>query len=192
VVRAARHARHGSPEVSGHPGVEFNALVIACLAGIFVAARPGADPRGALDVPRIASAIATGLHGAGALLAFNTDAMHAWGEQMEGAGFPFGVALVWAVVTTQALASCALLSKRLVVPACAAQIFILVNGIWTTHAPYWFVVGPGRWPGRGWSAASGSDEGGMEFSVVLIACFAAVLLASRQRTPGEGAGVVRS
>jgi putative oxidoreductase len=186
----------GGDEVTGHPGVEFNALVIACLAAILVASRQGADSRGALDVVRIASAIVPGLHGAGALLAFNTEGMRGWGQQMEGAGFPFGVALVWSVVTTQTVASCALLSRRLIVPACAAHIFILVNGIWTTHAPYWFVVGPGRWPGRGWSAASGSDEGGMEFSVVLIACFTAVLLAYARnpwrRPSGRGAATPSS
>jgi uncharacterized membrane protein YphA (DoxX/SURF4 family) len=171
----------GGDEVTGHPGVEFNALIIACLAATLSAARPGGDPRRSLDAVRIAAAIAVLLHGAGALFAFNVDGMRGWGEQMEGAGFPFGVALVWSVVTTQTVASCALLTRRFVVLACAAHIFILVNGIWTTHAPYWFVVGPGRSAGRGWSAASGNDEGGMELSIVLITCFVAVLLTSRRR-----------
>jgi len=36
-------------------------------------------------------------------------------------------------------------------------------GIWQSHWPLWFVVGPG--------------EEGMEYSVLLIACFFSVLLA---------------
>ncbi len=169
----------GGAEVTGHPGAEFSVLVIACLCALRAAHRPSGGEqavRGALGTVRIAAALILLSHGGEALLRFDFAGMRGWGQQMQEAGFPYGVALVWSVVTIQAACSVALLVPRWVVAACVGQIFVLANGIWSTHAPYWFVVGPGRSMGHGWSRASGSDEGGMEFSVLLIVCFLAVLL----------------
>ena len=165
----------GGGEVTGHPGIELSVLLFALLA-----ART-------LETVRLATAAIIFSHAGVVLLKFEATGMRAWGEQMQAARFPLGVALVWAVVAVQAAASLALLVRWQVVLACVAQIFILANGIWTTHAPYWFVVGPGRSASRGWSPASGPDEGGMELSVLLIAGFVAVLLAHRswQRSPAS-------
>jgi uncharacterized membrane protein YphA (DoxX/SURF4 family) len=178
----------GGAEVTGHPGVEFSVLVIACLCALRAAHRPAGGGeqgvRGALDVVRIAAALILLSHGGEALLRFDFAGMRGWGQQMQDAGFPHGVALVWSVVAIQAACSVALLVPRWIVAACVGQIFVLANGIWSTHAPYWFVVGPGRSLGRGWSRASGSDEGGMEFSVLLIVCFVAVLLGHWRRRAG--------
>lgn len=170
----------GGLEVTGHPGAEFSVLVIACLAGVLAWHRQGASEVGArcgLDIVRFTVALNILLHGGYGLLSLDLTGMRAFGAQLEQAGLPFGVALVWLVVVIEAVGSCALLARRLVVPACIGQIFVLANGIWSTHAPYWFVIGPGRSFGRGWSRAAGSDEGGMEYSVLLIACLTAVLLA---------------
>jgi uncharacterized membrane protein YphA (DoxX/SURF4 family) len=165
----------GGNEVTGHPGIELSVLLVACLTTV----RRG---RG-LGLVRIAAAVILFLHGGEVLLRFDSAGMRGWGAQMEAAGFPFGVALVWSVVTVQAVGAVALLVRRAVVPACIAQVFVLANGIWTTHAPYWFVVGPGRAPGRGWFAASGPDEGGMELSVLLIAALVAVVLSHYPQAP---------
>ncbi len=72
-------------------------------------------------------------------------------------GIPMGVAVAYAVTVTELLAGLALLTRRLVVPACAALIFILGLGIKMVHAQEgWFVVGGGR--------------NGVEYSVLLILC----------------------
>jgi uncharacterized membrane protein YphA (DoxX/SURF4 family) len=175
----------GGGEVTGHPGVELSALVVACLAA--VAAGEGGAARTALNAVRIAAAIAIFLHGGNALLNLDFEGMRAWGEQMASAGWPMGVALVWGVVTVQAVASCLLLARRMVKSAALAQIAVMIAGILTTHAPYWFVVGPGRYAGRGWAQSSGSDEGGMELSVLLIAAFATAWAGSGTRAGAPSA-----
>jgi putative oxidoreductase len=75
-----------------------------------------------------------------------------------------GVALAWAIVLLQLTCSLLLVFGKLVVPACIGHIAILGPGIALDHARKgWFVVGPGK--------------GGMEYSVLLIACLIAVLYA---------------
>ena len=75
--------------------------------------------------------------------------MRHFGEGMSAAGFPFGVPLVWFMISWQVLCSTLIATRCLVVPACIGHIFVLGTGIVIIHYPDWFIVGPG--------------EGGMEF-----------------------------
>jgi putative oxidoreductase len=92
----------------------------------------------------------------------DVEGMRQWGEGMGRLGFPFGVPLVWGVVSLQVLSSFALLARRLVVPACLGHLVVLTNGVWISHAPHWFMVGP--------------ENNGMEFPVMFIGCFVAGIL----------------
>ena len=84
-------------------------------------------------------------------------AVPVFGEWLAAQGIPMGVAVAYAVTVTELLAGLALVTRRLVVPACAALIFILGMGIKMVHAQEgWFVVGGGR--------------NGVEYSVLLILC----------------------
>lgn len=84
-------------------------------------------------------------------------------------GYPFGVFLVWATMYWQIACSLAIALRRFVVPACFGHIYVLCTGIWLFHAPNWFVVGPDNIIGPG--------HEGMEYSVLLIACFLSLALA---------------
>ena len=122
-----------------------------------------------LDIVRITVALVLLVHGAHGV--FNPDAMNGFGEFLDSLGFPFGVGVAWAVVVLQVLCSAALLLRRLVVPACLGHLLVLGTGVWTDHARHgWFVVGPG--------------ENGVEYSLTLIACLVAVLLAYWPRKQG--------
>jgi putative oxidoreductase len=122
----------------------------------------------ALDVVRVAVALIQVVHPLHGLWSGGR-----WGADVTGfglylgsLGLPFGVALAWGVILTQLLACVALLARRLVVPACLALMGILASGIALLHVHEgWFVVGAGR--------------NGMEFSALLIACLAAVLVSER-------------
>jgi len=95
---------------------------------------------------------------------FNLDNIPRFGSFIESHGFPFGLFLAWSVLIIQFICSLALVFCRLVAVACIGHIFILIMGIWLSHLPHgWYVVGPG--------------SGGMEFSVLMIACLLATLLA---------------
>lgn len=87
-----------------------------------------------------------------------------FGEWLGTQGIPMGTAVAYAVTGLELLSGVALLSKRLVVPACVVLIGILGMGIKMVHGPEgWFVVGAGR--------------NGIEFSVLLIVCLAGVAIA---------------
>ncbi|MCJ8319801.1 MAG: DoxX family protein [Colwellia sp.] len=95
---------------------------------------------------------------------FNMDNIPRFGDFIESHGFPFGLFLAWSVLIIQFTCSVALVFRRFVVFACIGHIFILIMGIWLSHIPHgWYVVGPG--------------SGGMEFSVLMITCLLATLLA---------------
>jgi putative oxidoreductase len=84
-----------------------------------------------------------------------------FGGFLSSVGLPFGVALAWLTILVQLAACVALLAGRWVVPACLGCIGIIVAGIALIHVHEgWFVVGAGR--------------NGVEFSALLIACFAAI------------------
>ncbi|WLT32250.1 DoxX family protein [Geothrix sp. PMB-07] len=168
LVHAPRWYVVGGASEPGHPGAEYSALLMACLLALLWAQvrRPqigdGEIPsHQGLDLVRIAAAAviaAHPLHG----FAY-PEGLPAFGQFLQGLGYPFGHQLVWLILLIQTACSLALLARRFVVPACLGHSFILAMGIQTVHAPHWFVVGPG--------------ENGMEFSLLLIACFISVLLA---------------
>jgi putative oxidoreductase len=159
----------GSAE-DGAPGIEFGLIVVACLAGVWWTWRAADRAAGAqvgLQICALVGAFAELPHGASAFVRWDVDGMRGWGEAMSALGFPFGVALVWAIKGTELVASAARLARRLVVPACLAHLAILVPGMWISHRLRWFVVGPG--------------EGGVEYSVMLATCAVASALASWPR-----------
>jgi putative oxidoreductase len=132
------------------------------------AAAPSQASRG-LEVVRVAVALIQVVHPLHGLWSGGH-----WGADVTGfglylgsLGLPFGVALAWGVILTQLLACAALLARRFVVPACLALMAILASGIALLHVHEgWFVVGAGR--------------NGMEFSALLIACLAGVLVSQRR------------
>lgn len=107
---------------------------------------------------RHAVAIILGLHGAhrgytGGYLLF--------GQYLDSAGFPFGTAIAAAITVGELLGALALLLNRAVFWACCGYAVILAGGIIMVHGKAgWFVVGAGR--------------NGVEFSVLLLACLAAL------------------
>jgi putative oxidoreductase len=123
---------------------------------------PGQAARG-LDIVRIALALIYIVHPIDRI-AQGPAVVAGFGEYLGSIGFPLGVAFAWLISLTQLAGSIALIFRRLVVPACIGNIIILIVGIPLIHAENgWFVVGGGR--------------NGMEYSVMLIACFFAILWA---------------
>lgn len=171
LVHAPNWYALGGAAEDGHPGAEYNVLLMICLLALMWAQ---GRVQGAAQSREPGPAASQGLRlvQAGAALVLITHPLHGFtdpsglrefGHGLEKLGFPMGVPLVWTLMFVQTGSCLALVARRLVVPACAAHIFVLSMGIWIAHAPRWFVVGPG--------------ENGMEYSVVLITCFFAVLLA---------------
>jgi putative oxidoreductase len=121
-----------------------------------------------LVVVRVAVAVILGIHGVYRALA---GGVAPFGEFLSSRGFPLGTGLAWAITLFE-IAACVPLALgrglRVVAPGYA---LILVCGIALVHGPNgWFVVGAGR--------------NGIEFSVLLLACLAAVLLESESRPSG--------
>jgi len=86
-----------------------------------------------------------------------------FGEYLASQHVPFGAGVAWALTLAEIVGGLLLLSGRFVRPLCAWFILELLAGIALVHAREgWFVVGGGR--------------NGVEYSVLLIACFAAVAL----------------
>lgn len=87
------------------------------------------------------------------------------GEYLTSEGLPAGLVLAWAITSFELLGGVALLLRRWVVPVCAIFILELLTGIAMVHfLEGWFVVGGGR--------------NGMEYSVLLILGFLAVLIST--------------
>lgn len=85
-----------------------------------------------------------------------------FGAYLSGLGYPFGVAMAWAVIIVQTLCSLALIVNCMVIPACLGHMVIIIAGIVHVHYPNgWYVVGPGA--------------GGMEWGFILLVCLSAVL-----------------
>lgn len=164
----------GGGAEDGHPGAEFNVLLVVCFAGVLVAQR---SPRRGLEVILVGAAALLSAHPLHAFLTFDVEGMSEWGHAMEHRGFPFGVPLVWTVISVQLLSSALLVARRLVVPACLAQMVVLANGLVIVHYPKWFVVGPG--------------ENGMEFPLTYLLCFGACALAFWPVSAPRGAAVGR-
>lgn len=178
LVHAPRWRTVGLEDGDRHPGAEFSTLLIACLLGILWAhwQREGdgssldLSARCGLEVVRLAAAIILMIHPIGALREGLRDptGLNDLGHYFSSIGFPFGVPLVWGAMFLQIASSLALIARRLVVPACLGHFLVLGTGIWLFHAPHWFVIGPENVVGPG--------EEGVEYSVLLVACFFSVLL----------------
>ena len=78
-----------------------------------------------------------------------------FGGFLDSQGFPFGLALAWAITIYELVGPLLLVARRGVVPIALISALQYACGIWLVHWPHgWFVVGSGR--------------NGMEFSVLLI------------------------
>lgn len=89
-----------------------------------------------------------------------------FGEFLTGNGIPLGLAVAWFVTIFELTASLVMASGRFVTPIALVFMSIYACGIWLVHwSQGWFVVGAGR--------------GGMEYSVLIIACLAGLAWAHR-------------
>ena len=119
----------------------------------------------AIAVVRVAVAILLGIHGAYRMF---SGGVAPFGNYLGSRGLPFGLLIAWGVTLFEMGGGVLLALRRSVIPVGFGFLVILVAGIALVHAPEgWFVVGGGR--------------NGVEFSVLLIVCLAAILLAERQR-----------
>jgi len=169
----------GLPDGDHQPGPEFSVLMIACLAGVLWAhwrkpkdrtLLPAGDDistRVGLEVIRLAAPLILIIHPLGGLQ--DPAGLHDFGLYLSSIGYPFGVTLIWAAMYLQIVCCIALILRRFLVLACLGHLYVLCTGIWLAHAPYWFVIGPNNVIGPG--------KEGMEYSVLLIACFFSLLLA---------------
>ncbi len=84
-------------------------------------------------------------------------------------GFPFGVALAWAITIFELIGSALLCACRFVVITSILFALELLMGIVLVHGPEgWFVVGAGR--------------NGVEYSVLLITGFIALIVSEWRRS----------
>ena len=89
-----------------------------------------------------------------------------FGEFLMSNGIPFGVAVAWFVTVFELTATLLMAAGRFVTPIACIFILIYACGIWLVHwSQGWFVVGPGT--------------GGMEYSVLIIACLSGLAWAHR-------------
>ena len=127
------------------------------------ALRP-ADP--GITLLRVTLAILMAIHGL--YRALGEGHVAGFGGALTSWGFPLGVALAWGITLFEIVAAMALLAGRLVVPASIGLALELAAGIALVHAKEgWFVVGGGR--------------NGMEYSVLLITGFLALVVSERAR-----------
>ncbi|HEY2512104.1 MAG TPA: DoxX family protein [Polyangiaceae bacterium] len=154
-----------------HLGVEFHFILLACLAGVLWtywprAGKPGdlgRTAKGGLEIVRVASALSLLAHGAPCFVTWDVAGMHGWGERMTELGWPCGVALVWSIKSIELSGALLRLSRRLMVPACLGHLSYLVPALWIEHHLHWWVLVPG--------------QNGIEFSLMLILCSVACILA---------------
>ncbi|MBB5207770.1 DoxX family protein [Chiayiivirga flava] len=112
----------------------------------------------ALAVLRVALAGLLAAHGWARLIAGGVVPFGAW---LDSIGFPFGIGIASAVTAIEILGTPLLALRRFVFPLCCVYVAIYLAGLVLVHWPAgWFVVGLGR--------------NGMEYSVLLIVCLAAV------------------
>jgi putative oxidoreductase len=90
-----------------------------------------------------------------------------FGQFMESAGFPFGVAWVWGITIAEIIAAVLLVTNRYVRPAAAVLFIIAFTGIILIHRHFgWFVGEHGT--------------GGAEYSVALLMMLLVIGAADRE------------
>lgn len=125
----------------------------------------------AMTIVRVTAGVLLGIHGYYRLFA---GGVVPFGGYLDSTGIPLGHAVAWAITIFEMVGSILLVVRRFVVPVAVGQILILASGIALVHAPAgWFVVGGGR--------------NGVEYSVLLIACLVAAIVAHRTAPGAEGA-----
>ena len=117
---------------------------------------------------RVVVAVLLGIHGVYRVF---SGGVGPFGEFLSSRGLPLGLAMAWGVTIFEIVGGALLAIRQSVSPVAIAFIVELMAGMVLVHSPEgWFVVGGGR--------------NGAEFSVLLIACLSAILLAERQRRGG--------
>lgn len=98
-----------------------------------------------------------------------------FGQFLGSQGLPLGTAIAWTLTLVEVAGGVAFALGFFVRPLCAWYAAQILTGIALVHwSAGWFVVGAGR--------------GGMEYSVLIVACLAAVFLADRAALRVGGAG----
>ena len=121
------------------------------------------EVRVGLTVLRVAIASVFVVHGI-ARMANGT--VGGFGQFLASQGFPLGVVVAWTLTLVEVAGGVALALGFFVRPLTVWYAAEILTGIALVHwSEGWFVVGAGR--------------GGMEYSVLIVACLAAVFLADR-------------
>jgi putative oxidoreductase len=127
---------------------------------------PRAEPPvvpGPIVLLRVAVAVLLGIHGYFRAL---SGGVTGFGGFLDGAGFPAGLGLAWAITLFEMTASILLLLGRYVRFVVPGFLLILCSGIAMIHGREgWFVVGGGR--------------NGVEFSVLLIVSLIVLFLSHK-------------
>lgn len=119
-------------------------------------------PETGVKILRIMTGLIIGVHAVHGLV--SPAATNGFGGYLGSIGFPFGVALAWLIQIGQLCSCIGLILGRLVIPSSIFHLVILIVGIGLVHyGSGWFVVGAGR--------------NGMEYSITLVTCIAAILWA---------------
>jgi putative oxidoreductase len=129
------------------------------------------DVRIGLTVLRVAVACVFVVHGIARIV---NGTVGGFGQFLGASGFPLGVAIAWTLTLVEVAGGVALALGFCVRPLAVWYAAEILTGIALVHwSEGWFVVGAGR--------------GGMEYSVLIVACLAAVFLADRAALrPGGG------
>lgn len=121
------------------------------------------EVRVGLTVLRVALASVFVVHGIARMV---NGTVGGFGQFLGSQGFPLGVLIAWTLTLVEVAGGVALALGFFVRPLCAWYAAEILTGIALVHwSQGWFVVGAGR--------------GGMEFSVLIVACLVAVFLADR-------------
>ena len=114
----------------------------------------------ALTLLRVAAASMMIIHG---VARARLDIVDDFGVYLDGLGYPGGFYVAWAITLVEIVGGLTMAAGHLVRPLTAWFTFQLLVGIYLIHGRAgWFVVGAGR--------------NGMEFSVLMIVCFAVVAM----------------
>lgn len=118
----------------------------------------------ALRLLRVAVAALLFIHGAAR---WYHGGVAPFGQFLEAKGLPLGLAIAWSITVFEVTGTLLLALGRLVLPISLGLAAIYAAGIAMVHWPAgWFVVGLGR--------------NGMEYSVLLIICLAALAWSHRR------------